>query len=150
MHNLPFFCGRMGTSMQNWLPDSPETTFEFTAQHVVIEVPEHTSDCPEPKTTVTIKKISLKNTSQYDEGRLRDWPGLKDWRFHGESVRGSLMRERFVSWDCTESLGMLRWKTTPYKQREAQPYKMATNWAQVTQKKQQQTHVYVSTIYFYI
>ena len=40
-------------------------------EHVVIEVPERTSDCSEPK---TIKKISLKNTSKYDEGRLRDWP----------------------------------------------------------------------------
>ena len=29
-------------------------------------------------------------------------------------------------------------------------YKMAMNWAQVTQKKQQQAQVYVSTIYFYI
>ena len=27
---------------------------------------------------------------------------------------------------------------------------MAMNWAQVTQKKQQQAQVYVSTIYFYI
>ena len=50
---------------------SPESMFEFTTQHVVIEVPERTSDCSEPK---TIKKISLKNTSKYDEGRLRDWP----------------------------------------------------------------------------
>ena len=38
-------------------------------------------------------------------------------------------------------------KTTPNKQRAAKPYKMAMNWAQVTQKKQQQTQVYVSTIY---
>ena len=50
---------------------SPESMFEFTTQHVVIEVPERTSACPEPK---TIKNISLKNTSKYDEGRLRDWP----------------------------------------------------------------------------
>ena len=53
------------------LPGSPESMFEFTTQHLVIEVPERTSDCSEPK---TIKKISLKNTSKYDEGRLRDWP----------------------------------------------------------------------------
>ena len=38
-------------------------------------------------------------------------------------------------------------KTTPNKQRAAKPYKMAMNWAHVTQKKQQQTQVYVSTIY---
>ena len=31
--------------------------FAFTTQHVVIEVPERTSDCPEPK---TFKKISHK------------------------------------------------------------------------------------------
>jgi len=31
-----------------------------------------------------------------------------------------------------------------------EPNKMAMNWAQVTQKKQQQTQVHVSTIYFYI
>ena len=41
-------------------------------------------------------------------------------------------------------------KTTPNKQRAAKRYKMAMNWAQVTQKKQQQGQVYVSTIYFYI
>ena len=103
--------------------------------------------------------VSLPRTKNYQkhfpQKHIEIWRGeakrlaLRIWRFHGESVRGSLMRERFVSWDCTEPLGMLRWKTTPYKQRAAQPYKMATNWAQVTQKKQQQTHVYVSTIYFY-
>jgi len=32
-------------------------------------------------------------------------------------------------------------KTTPNKQRAAKPYKMAMNWAQVTQKDQQQTQV---------
>ena len=124
---------------------SPESMFEFTTQHVVIEVPERTSDCSEPK---TIKK-------NFPQKHIEIWRGeakrlaLRIWRFHGESVRGSLMRERFVSWDSTEPLGMLRWKTTPYKQRAAQPYKIATNWVQVIEKKQQQTHVYVSTIYFY-
>ena len=39
-------------------------------------------------------------------------------------------------------------KTTPNKQRIAKPCKMAINWAQVTQKKQQQTKVCVSTIFF--
>ena len=39
-------------------------------------------------------------------------------------------------------------KTTPNKQRAAKPYKMAMNWAQVTQKKQQHAHVYVNTIFF--
>ena len=36
------------------------------------------------------------------------------------------------------------------KQRAAKPYKMAMNWAQVTQKKRQQVQIYVSKIYFYI
>ena len=103
--------------------------------------------------------VSLPRTKNYQkhfpQKHIEIWRGeakrlaLRIWRFHGESVRGSLVRERFVSWDRTEPLGMLRCKTTPYKQRAAQPYKMATNWAQVIQKKQQQTHVYVSTIYFY-
>ena len=39
-------------------------------------------------------------------------------------------------------------KTTPNKQQAAKPCKMAMNWVQVTQKKQQQ--VYVSTIYEFL
>ena len=104
-----------------------------------------------------VRLLRTKNYKKnFPQKHIEIWRGeakglaLRICRFYGESVRGSLIRERFVSWDCTESLGMLRWKTTPYKQRAAQPYKMATNWAQVTQKKQRQTHVYVSTIYFYI
>ena len=42
-------------------PD-PEAMFAFTMQCVVIEFPERTSACPEPK---TFKKYSTKNTSQY-------------------------------------------------------------------------------------
>ena len=34
-------------------------------------------------------------------------------------------------------------KTTPNKQRAAKPYKMVMNWAQVTEKKHQQTQVYL-------
>ena len=34
-------------------------------------------------------------------------------------------------------------KTTPNKQRVAKPYKMVMNWAQVTEKKHQQTQVYL-------
>ena len=45
------------------------------------------------------------------------------------------MQERFVSWPA---LLALRKKRTPNKQRAAQLYKMVMNWAQVTQKKQQQ------------
>ena len=41
-------------------------------------------------------------------------------------------------------------KTTPNKQRAAKQYKMAMNWAQITQKKQQQAQVCVIRIYFYI
>ena len=57
------------------------------------------------------------------------------------------MQERFVSWPA---LLALRKKRTPNKQRAAKLYKMVMNWAQVTQKKQQQAQVYVSKIYFYI
>ena len=104
-----------------------------------------------------VRLLRTKNYKKnFPQKHIEIWRGeakrlaLRICRFYGESVRGSLIRERFVSWDCTEPLGMLRWKTTPYKQRAAQTYKMATNWAQVIQKKQQQTHVYVSTIYFYL
>ena len=57
----------------------------FATQHVLIEVQERKSDCPEPKT--------FKNFFPQKSTDL----ALRIWRFHGESVRGSLMRERFVS-----------------------------------------------------
>ena len=47
--------------------------------------------------------------STHDEGkRLETDPALKIWRFHGELVLGSLMRERFVSRGCTQSSALLR------------------------------------------
>ena len=91
------------------LPRSPESMFAFTTQHVVIEVPERTSDCPELK---TFKKFFHKKRISKPMTRGRDgktdlvltlsWPG------HGESVPGSLMRERFVSSDRTQSPSLLR------------------------------------------
>ena len=42
------------------------------------------------------------------------------------------------------------WETTPNNKQAAKPYKIAMNWAQVTQKKRRQTQVYVRKIYFYI
>ena len=76
----------------------------------------------------------------------------KNWGFIGESVRRSSVQESFVSRDCTPSPALLRFcrKTTPNKQRAVKPYKTAMNWAQVTQKKQQQAQVNVIIIYFYI
>ena len=71
--------------------------FPFITQHVVIEFPERTSDCPEPKTFKKIshkKRIAIPMTGGRDK-RLT-WP-KRIWRFHGESVHGSLMREKFVS-----------------------------------------------------
>ena len=71
--------------------------FAFTTQHVVIEFPELTSDCPESK---TFKKLSHKKHVAIPMTRGRDKRLTRPkriWRFHGESVRGSLMRERFVS-----------------------------------------------------
>ena len=85
------------------VPRSPESMFAFTTQHVVIEVPERTSDCSELKTFKTFshkKRISIPMTIGRD--RTLTWPG------HGESVRGSLMRERFVNSDRTQSPGLLR------------------------------------------
>ena len=54
-------------------------------------------------------KKACRNT--YDEGRRWETDlALRIWRFHGESVRGSLMRERFVCWDCTQSPTLLCFK----------------------------------------
>ena len=54
------------------------------------------------------KRFPSKNASQYPwlGEEMRDWPCLKD--LDGESVRGSLMREKFVSWNCTQSPALLR------------------------------------------
>ena len=63
--------------MQYWLPGSPESMFAFTTEHVVIEFPERTSDCPEPK----FKKNSTKNRDiaiPMTKWSLRDWPCIKD------------------------------------------------------------------------
>ena len=75
---------------------------------------------------------------------IRDWPGLKDlalswWmgaRFFdaGEICESRMHRQ-------SPAIFALCRKTTPNKQRAAKPYKMAMNWAQVTQKKQQQAEV---------
>ena len=81
--------------------------------------------------------------------RKLTWP-KRIWCFDGESVRGTLMRERFASWDSTQSPALLWRKTTPNKQQATKLYEMVMNWAQVKQEKQQQAQVYVSTIYFYI
>ena len=64
--------------MQYWLPGSHKAMFAFTTQHVDIEFPERTSDCPEPKNFQ--KKFPQKNTSQYPwlGEEIRDWPCLKD------------------------------------------------------------------------
>ena len=50
--------------------------FTFTTQHVVIEFPELTSDCPESK---TLKTFPTKNTSQYlwPGEEIGNSPGLK-------------------------------------------------------------------------
>ena len=61
---------------------------------------------------------------------------------------GEICELRLHTVTCLASLYIA--KTTLNKQRAAKPYKMAMNWAQVTQKKQQQAQVYISTIYFYI
>ena len=99
------------------------------------------------------KKFPTKDTSQYP------------WQ--GEEIRDSLGLKRFgafmvnqctVLW-CGRNLWVetahshlrcfaLCGKTTPNKQRAAKPYKMAMNWVQITQKKQQQAQVYVNTIFF--
>ena len=120
----------------------------FTTQHGGIEVPERTSDCPEPN---TFKNISLKTQRNAHDLALRIWRSDDGWigaRFFDA--------ERFVSWNCTQSPALLRF-TTPKKQRAAKQYKVAMNWAQVTQKNQQQTQVSLNYnlflylgLYFYV
>ena len=103
------------------------------------QVPERTSDCPEPKTFNTFshkKHIAIPMTTE----EIRDWPGLKDLA---------------LSWwiganNHLPCFALCRKTTPPNKQQAAKPYKTARNWAQVTQKKQQQAQIYVSIIYFYI
>ena len=91
-------------------------------QHVVIEVPDNTSDCAEPK---TFKKRSHKKHFAIPMTReeIRDWPGLnlKTWRFHGESMRGSLMSERFVSLDCTQAPALLRFMKENNSEKKKEP-----------------------------
>ena len=85
------------------------SVFAFTTQHVVIEVPERTSDCSELKTFKTFshkKRISIPMTRGRD--RKTDLALTLTLPGHGESVRGSLMRERFVSSDRTKSPDLLR------------------------------------------
>ena len=60
------------------------------------------------------------------------------------------MRERFVSWDSTYSPALLRFMRELKQHPTNNEPQNSMNWAQVTQKKQQQAQVYVSTIYFYI
>ena len=115
--------------------------FPFTTQHVVIEFPERS------------KKIPTKKYIAIPVIRGRDKRLTMPEVFDGFVVN----RQGAVLW-CGRNLRVetahshlpcfaLCRKTTPNKQRAAKPYKMAMNWAQVTQKKQQQTQVYVSTIY---
>ena len=128
---------------QYCLPGSPESM-------VVLPLNTCSSSFLDAK---TFKKVSLKKritTDPWLGEEMRDWPCLKDFT----------VNQCAVLW-CGRDLGVetahshlpcfaLWRKTTPNKQRAAKPYKMAMNWAPVTQKKQQQAQVDVSTIYFYI
>ena len=102
------------------------------------------------------KKFPPKNTSQYPWlARGRDKRLTIPWGFVGFMVNQCAVlwcgRDLWVktSHSHVPCFALCR-KTTPNKQRAAKLYKMAMNWAKVTQEKQQQAQVYVSTIYFYI
>ena len=116
--------------------------FPFTTQHVVIEFPERS------------KKIPTKKYIAIPVIRGRDKRLTMPEVFDGFVVN----RQGAVLW-CGRNLWVetahshlpcfaLCRKTTPNKQRAAKPYKMAMNWVQITQKKQQQAQVYVNTIFF--
>ena len=119
--------------------------FPFILQHVVIEFPERTSDCPEPK---TFEKTSHKKRIAIPMTRGRD-------KRLGQKGFGALMVNRCALPWCGRDLWVetahshlpcfaLCRKTTPNKQWPSKLYKIAVNSAQVTQKKQQQVQVYVS------
>ena len=115
----------------------------FTTQHGGIEVSERTSDCPEPN---TFKKISHKTQRNAHDLALRIWRCHDGWigaRFFDE---GEICETAHSHLLC---FALCR-KTTPNKQRAAKQHKVAMNWAQDTQKNQEQTQVSVSTIYSYI
>ena len=112
--------------------------FAFTPQHVVIGFPERKSDCPEPK---TFKKISHKKHIAIPMTKGRDERLTMPKGFGAFMVNqcAGLWWGRNL-WVATAHSHLpcfaLCRKTTPKKQRAAKPYKMAMNWAQVTQKKQ--------------
>ena len=94
------------------------------------------------------KRFPSKNASQYPwlGEEMRDWPCLKDLTVNQCAVLWC-GRDLWVETAHSDLPFFALWrKTTPNKQRAAKPYKMARNWAPVTQKKQQQAQVDVSTI----
>ena len=98
------------------------------------------------------KRFPSKKASQYPRlgEEMRDWPCLKDLTVNQCAVLW-FGRDLWVETAHSHLPCFALWrKTTPNKQRAAKPYKMAMNWAPVTQKEQQQVQVDVSTIYFYI
>ena len=113
-----------------------ESVQRIESNHVVIEFPERTSDCPEPK---TLKKISHKKHIAIPMTRGRDK------RLTMPKGFGAFMVNQCAVLWCGRNLWVatahshlpsfaLRRKTTPKKQWAVKPYKMAMNWAQVTQK----------------
>ena len=135
-----------------WLLGSPESMFVFTTHHVVVEVPECTADCPELKTfkTFSHKKTHCNtNTKQKDE-RLIWLSGFAAFMVN-RCVVHWFQRDLWVETAQSNATCFALWKKTKLKKQHiAKPDKMAMNWTQYTQKKQQQTQVYVSEIYFYI
>ena len=106
------------------VPRSPESMFAFTTQHVVIEVPERTSDWSELKTFKTFshkKRISIPMMRGRDRKTDLAWP----WCAVLWCGRDLWAQTAHSHLPC---FALCR-KTTPNKHRAAKPYKMAMNWA---------------------
>ena len=134
--------------LSNWM--NVYKMFAFTAQHVVIEVPQRSRIAY----LKTFKKIShIKHIAiPMTRGSYKrlTWPeGFGAFMVNRCAVLwcGRDFELRLHTVTCLVSLyiGKQHRQTTSRK-----TYKMAMNWAQVTQKEQQQVQVSVRTIYFYI
>ena len=110
--------------MQYWLFSSPEPIFVFNTQRLVIEFPERTSCCPEPKAFKTFphkKHIAVPMTRGRD--KRRTWPqGFGTFMANWCAVvwcGGDLWVE--VAHSNLPCFALCR-RTTPNKQRAPKPY----------------------------
>ena len=132
------------------------TRFPWVHLRVHHATPSHLVSCAHvrlPGTKDFQKNFPQKNTSQYPwlGEEIRDWPCLKDlalsWWISARFFDAAEICElRLHTVTCLASLYVGKQHRT---NKEPQN-RIKMNLAQVTENKQQQTQVHVSTIYFYI